>query len=88
MIARGALWTGIMLIMSEPGYNPERTAEERAEEQRRVQILLAMLPADKYPRLVECAAPMAACDDPEFHYRFGIELWLDGVRAAAARVRG
>jgi TetR/AcrR family tetracycline transcriptional repressor len=85
-IARSALWTGITLVMSEPGYHPELTAEERAETQRRSQIELAMLPAAKYPRLVECAVPMSACDDPEFHYRFGIGLFIDGVRAAAARL--
>ena len=26
---------------------------------------------------------MTACDDPEFHYRFGIGLFIDGVKAAA-----
>ena len=83
-IARSALWTGITLVMSEPGYHPELPAE-RAEVQRRSQIELAMLPAARYPRLVECAAPMTACDDPDFHYRFGIELFIDGVKAAAAR---
>ena len=82
-IARNALWTGITLVMSEPGYHPEVPADERAELQRRSQIELAMLPAAKYPRLVECAAPMTACDDPEFHYRFGIGLFIDGVKAAA-----
>jgi TetR/AcrR family transcriptional regulator, tetracycline repressor protein len=85
-IARSGLWTGIMLVMSEPGYNPELSAEERAEEQRRSRLALAMLPPAKYPRLVECAAPMTQCDDPEFHYRFGIELFIDGVKAAAARL--
>ncbi len=84
-IARSALWTGITLVMSEPGYHPELPAEERAEVQRRSQVELAMLPAAKYPRLVECAAPMTACDDPEFHYRFGIGLFIDGVKAAAGR---
>ena len=84
-IARSGLWTGIMLIMSEPGYNPELSRDERAEEQRRSRLALAMLPPGKYPRLVECAAPMTACDDPEFHYRFGIALFIDGVKAAAAR---
>ena len=84
-IARSALWTGITLVMSEPGYHPELPADERAEMQRRNQIELAMLPAAKYPRLVECAAPMSACDDPEFHYRFGIGLFIDGVKAAADR---
>jgi AcrR family transcriptional regulator len=82
-IARSALWTGITLVMSEPGYHPELSADERAEMQRRNQIELAMLPAARYPRLIECAAPMTACDDPEFHYRFGIGLFIDGVKASA-----
>jgi TetR/AcrR family tetracycline transcriptional repressor len=61
-IARSTLWTGIMLVMSESGYHPELSQDERAEWQRRSQVELAMLPAAKYPRLVECAAPMADCD--------------------------
>ncbi len=28
---------------------------------------------------------MTACDDPEFHYRLGIDLFIDGVKAAAAK---
>ncbi len=82
-IARSALWTGITLVMSEPGYHPELPADERAEVQRRSQIELAMLPAARYPRLIECAVPMTACDDPEFHYRLGIGLFINGVKAAA-----
>jgi hypothetical protein len=31
---------------------------------------------------------MTACDDPEFHYQLGIELFIDGVRTAARRVAG
>jgi len=85
-IARSALWTGITLVMSEPGFKPELTAEERTEMQRRNQVQLAMLPTARYPRLVECAGPMSTCDDPEFHYRFGIGMFVDGVRAAAARL--
>jgi AcrR family transcriptional regulator len=82
-IARSMLWTAITLVMSEPGYSPELPDEERAEWQRRSQLELAMLPTAKYPRLVECAGPMTACDDPEFHYRFGIDLFIAGVRAMA-----
>jgi TetR/AcrR family tetracycline transcriptional repressor len=85
-IARSALWTGITLVMSEPGFMPELTAEERTEMQRRNQVQLAMLPTARYPRLVECAGPMSTCDDPEFHYQFGIGMFVDGVRAAAARL--
>ena len=84
-IARSTLWTGIMLVMSESGYHPELSQDERAEWQRRSQIELAMLPAAKYPRLVECAAPMADCD-PEFHYRLGVELFIAGVTAMADKL--
>jgi AcrR family transcriptional regulator len=84
-IARSTLWTGIMLVMSETSYHRELSADERAEFQRRNQIELAMLPAARYPRLIECAAPMAGCD-PELHYRLGIELFIAGVRAMADKL--
>jgi len=86
-IARSTLWSGIMLVMSESGYHPELSADERAEHLRRTEVYMAMLPAARYPRLVECAAPMAACD-PDFHYRLGIELFIAGVRAIADQQRG
>jgi TetR/AcrR family transcriptional regulator, tetracycline repressor protein len=74
-----------MLVMSESGYRPELSGDERAEWQRRSQIELAMLPADRYPRLVECAAPMAHCD-PELHYRLGVDLFIAGVKAMAGKL--
>ena len=81
-IARSTLWTGIMLVMSEPGWAPELSGPARAEEQRRNEIFLAMLPAASYPRLVESAAYMANCD-PDFHYRLGVQLFIAGVKALA-----
>ena len=48
------------------------------------QVTLATLPLAKYPRLVECAIPMTACDDPEPHYQFGVEMFMAGVAALAA----
>src|SRR6266568_2707040 len=75
----------LVKVLREPGYLPELAAEERAEQQRRNRVELSMLPMAKYPRLVECAVPMTECDDPEFHYRFGIGLFIDGVKAAAGR---
>jgi AcrR family transcriptional regulator len=83
-IARSTLWTGIMLVMSEAGYHPELSEDERAEFQRRNGVFLAMLPAGRYPRLIECAGPMADCD-PDFHYRLGVEMFIAGVRATAER---
>jgi AcrR family transcriptional regulator len=83
-IARSALWTGMTLVMSEPGFDPGLTEQERAELQRRKQVELASLPPDRYPRLVEAAKPMTSCSDgPEFHYRFGVDLFVAGVQALA-----
>jgi TetR/AcrR family transcriptional regulator, tetracycline repressor protein len=83
-IARSALWTGLTLVMSEPGYDPSLSEEERAELQRRKYVELASLPPGRYPRLVEAAMPLTRYDkDAEFHYRFGIDLFIAGVKAMA-----
>jgi len=81
--AVSALWTGITLVMSEPGIEL-LDDEERTELQRKKQILLATQPPAKYPRLVECAIPMTACDDPEEHYQFGVDMFIGGLVAIAA----
>lgn len=72
-----------MLVMSEPGIESLDDAE-RAESQRKKQVILATQSPAKYPPLVECAMPMIACDDPEEHYRFGVDLFIGGLAAAAA----
>jgi TetR/AcrR family transcriptional regulator, tetracycline repressor protein len=81
-ITRNALYTGLMLVMSEPGSHPALTAAQKAEEQRKQHVRLALLPPDRYPRLVEAALPMSNCD-PDFHYRFGVDLFVAGVKALA-----
>jgi TetR/AcrR family transcriptional regulator, tetracycline repressor protein len=85
-VARSALWTGLMLVMSEPGISPGKSGKDRAEHQRQALVRLATLPPDRYPRVVECAVPLTACDDPEFHYQFGIEVFIAGVETIAARL--
>jgi TetR/AcrR family transcriptional regulator, tetracycline repressor protein len=85
-IARSTLWTGITLVMSEPGIT-SLDADDRTELQRRKQVVFATLPTVRYPRLVECAAPMTACDDPDFHYGLGVSMFIAGVQAMAASVR-
>lgn len=89
-IARSGLWTGIMLVMSEPGERSLKSMseQERAELQRKKMVTLAMLPAAQFPRLIECAEPLTACDDPEYHYDFGISLFIAGVEAMAAKLSG
>ena len=82
-VARTAMWTALMLVMAEPGSEfPD--PEFRAEELRKHQLELATLPKAKFPRLVECALPMTACEDPEEHYKFGVEMFMAGVAAMAA----
>jgi TetR/AcrR family transcriptional regulator, tetracycline repressor protein len=82
-ITRNALWTGLALAMSEPGFEPGMTEPERSEHMRVNRIRLAMLPPAVYPRLVEAAVPMTDCENPDEHYRFGVELFIAGVRAIA-----
>jgi TetR/AcrR family transcriptional regulator, tetracycline repressor protein len=85
-IARGTLWQGLMLVMSESGLEsgtgPPLPAVERAECLRANHVRLATLPIGTYPRVVECALPMTSTD-PELHYRFGIDLFIAGVEAMA-----
>jgi AcrR family transcriptional regulator len=83
-IARNAMFTGLMLAMSEPGFEPGLTEAERAEHQRLARVRFSLLPPDKFPRLVECAVPMTACDNPDFHYKLGVDLFIAGVQALAA----
>jgi TetR/AcrR family transcriptional regulator, tetracycline repressor protein len=84
-IARSALWTGLMLVMSEPGFQPAMSLEQRAEHLRQDRIRLAMLPPDQFPRLVASAGPMTDCEHPERHYSLGIDLFIGGVAALADR---
>jgi len=88
-IARNGLWTGIMLVMSTPGFDTSATEAELAEMQRRDQVRLALLPPARYPRVVEAAGPMTNCggDYQESHDRFGIDLFIAGVQAKADQTR-
>jgi TetR/AcrR family transcriptional regulator, tetracycline repressor protein len=83
-ITRYALFNGIMLVMSEPGAE-WLSPEERAAGQRKKQIAFAMLSPESFPQLVECAVAMTASDDPEFHYGLGVDLFVAGVQAVAAK---
>jgi AcrR family transcriptional regulator len=84
-IAHNTLWTGLMLVMSEVGFDAGAAGAERAEEMRTRRVKLAMLPPEIYPHVVECAVPLTACEDPDFHYRLGIDVFIAGVEALAAR---
>jgi TetR/AcrR family transcriptional regulator, tetracycline repressor protein len=84
-ISRAALWTGIMLVMSEPGPEPGMSEPDWDEKRRQDLVMLSLLPAARFPRVVECAGPLTKCDDSEFHYRLGIDMFVAGVEAVARR---
>jgi TetR/AcrR family transcriptional regulator, tetracycline repressor protein len=85
VIARSGLFTGLMLVLSEPGNEPGLRAEEKREHMRQNRVRLALLPPERFPRVVEAAGPLTDCDNPEFHYQVGIDLFIAGVQAQAPR---
>jgi TetR/AcrR family transcriptional regulator, tetracycline repressor protein len=52
---------------------------------RRDQVRLALVPPDRYPRLVEAATPMTTCraEDQDVHDKFGTDLFIAWVQARA-----
>jgi TetR/AcrR family tetracycline transcriptional repressor len=85
-IARLALWTGIMLMLSEVGFKPSMSVEERDEMQRTKMIRLSMLPPTAFPRIVEHAKLLTDCAGNDLHYQLGVDVFMAGVEAAAARL--
>ena len=86
-IARHALITVSSLVNGEPGARAGEESGELMGVQRRTRVFLEALPPDRYPRLVEAAAPLSRCDDPDAYYEFGLDLLLAGIEAMAARSR-
>jgi TetR/AcrR family transcriptional regulator, tetracycline repressor protein len=84
-IMRSALFTGVMLAMSEPGFEPGLTEAERTEHLRQTRVRLALLPPDRFPLVVAAAGPITACDDPDFHYQLGIDMFIAGAQALSQR---
>jgi TetR/AcrR family transcriptional regulator, tetracycline repressor protein len=82
-IAGIALWTGIMLIVSETGFDPGKSPAERDEEHRQQHVALSMLPPTIYPRVVEHAKQLTDCGSPELHFELGVDMFIAGVEAAA-----
>jgi TetR/AcrR family transcriptional regulator, tetracycline repressor protein len=84
---RKPLSTVTNLVGGRPGVGPAEESGEMMDARRRARVFLESLPPERYPRLVESAAPLSECDDPDAYYAFGLVLLLAGIEAKAARKR-
>jgi TetR/AcrR family tetracycline transcriptional repressor len=84
-VARHSLSTVVNLVAGEPGFIAPDDSEGLLDARRRARVFLEALPPERYPRLVEAAAPLSAREDPDAYYEFGLELLLAGIGEMAAR---
>jgi TetR/AcrR family tetracycline transcriptional repressor len=86
-ICRHGLRTVTTLAIGDPGLKPQQTADEAAEFIRHKRIALETLSPARYPCVVKAAGPLTEIEDPDAFFAFGIELFVAGVEALAARRR-
>lgn len=84
-LSRAALQSVIMLVVGAPGAEIDVPEPDRQAMREGKRDMLAALPPDRFPNLVECASAMFECEDPESYLADGIDLYLAGVSALAAR---
>lgn len=77
-IASYAMQTAVMLVVRRPG-EPTTAVDEREAITTAKRTVLAQLPRDRYPLLVESAVALTSVDDEEAYYRFGIDLFIAGI---------
>jgi TetR/AcrR family tetracycline transcriptional repressor len=78
-----AMRIAMTLVSSEPGAETAVKPAEREEALRLKLAMLASLPADRYPRLLEAAPAMVSCSDSDDYYVAGIDIFVAGVMADA-----
>ena len=86
-IARHALSTVTNLVSGEPGVVAREESKELLDARRHARLFLESLPPERYPRLVEAAAPLSEGVEPDAYFAFGLDLLLAGIEAMAARKR-
>jgi AcrR family transcriptional regulator len=84
-ICRHGLRTVTTLAVGDPGLKPQQTEDEAAEFIRHKRIVLETLPRNRYPCVVRAAGSLTEIEDPDAFFAFGIELFVAGVEALAAR---
>ncbi|WP_246268711.1 TetR/AcrR family transcriptional regulator [Nonomuraea typhae] len=83
LITKYILQSAIAIADAPVHLRTGRTPEQVKEVLRVKRLGLQSLPADRYPHLVEMAAPMVGDMDPALYDSFGMELILAGIEALA-----
>jgi len=81
-LARFVLSAAVMLVTTQPGIQIAEPVE-RAEVQRRKQIVLASLPTERYPHIAASAEYLTDCESPDNYFARGSDAIVGGVRAQA-----
>jgi TetR/AcrR family transcriptional regulator, tetracycline repressor protein len=87
LLCRHGLRTVTTLVIGDPGMTPQLTEEEVAEHIRRKRISMETLPVNRYPCLVAAAPLLTEIQPPDAEFAFGIDLFVAGVEALAAKRR-
>ncbi|MFI6787338.1 TetR/AcrR family transcriptional regulator [Nonomuraea sp. NPDC050383] len=85
VISKYILQSAISIADAPVHHAASRTPEEAAEITRRRRLALESLPVDRYPHLVEMAAPMVGGISRETYDTFGVDLVVSGIESLAAR---
>ncbi|MBN6057962.1 TetR family transcriptional regulator, partial [Nonomuraea sp. RK-328] len=85
LISKYILQSAIAIADASVHYAARHTPEQAAEIVRLKRLGLQSLPAERYPHLVEMAAPMVGGISPETYDTFGVDLILSGIESLAAR---
>ena len=77
----------INLALRQPGRSTERDPRLVEEQERQALASIVALPPDRYPHIIEAAAPLSRCEDPDRYYAFGLDMLMAGIRAMAESTR-
>ncbi|MEO6703930.1 MAG: TetR/AcrR family transcriptional regulator C-terminal domain-containing protein, partial [Jatrophihabitantaceae bacterium] len=84
-LAGHAMRTAMALATDDVVDDSGMSSAEREEHLRQKRAMLAALPGAQYPHLIACADSMTYCPDPDEFFALGIDHFVAGVEAMAAR---
>jgi TetR/AcrR family tetracycline transcriptional repressor len=85
-IAVHSLRTVVGLIIDEPGMEIGVDVATRAEHLQAKRAVIAALPAEQYPLLIDSVEDLIGCADQDGYDQLGLNLFIEGVQALARRV--